>query len=286
MANYELHEFDPVKIITGEISPASVESIKYYPYNKTAKGTTVIDQNQDLSNSRTLFSLQTTKSSQKKFNQVISIDFEDFVEPTNNAEAYLSAKIQTLETTKSKLLANNNQKDSRIDELQEEINNLKDIIASGTFMQEPEPNNVPDTLFANTMLYADRTGQPGAPGYPTIQDRLLSKNRKAVARIQQDGNFIITVGAFDENGTPLPDVPADIKTAFGWNNSNNSVSGVHLYAPGNDQGQLEVVRISPWVVAWGSGRQKLTNAARLVLDDNGILTLYDGETPKWSSFGK
>lgn len=283
-SNYHLHEFDPVKIVTGEIDPYAVESAKFEPYTRNAKGTSVIDKNADLTYGRTLISLQTSKSTQTKFNQVVSIEFEEFVEPTNNATAFLKAKLETLEKSKSLLTAQADRKDSKIAQLEDEIEGLKTAISEGTYNIAPEPNNVPDTLFANKLLYADRTGKQGAPFAPKIQDRLLSINRTAIARIQQDGNFIIETGQFDSDGQPIEGTTPEIKTAFGWNQKNNSVSAVHLYAPNTDNGQLEIVRLSPWEVAWGSGRQKLGNDARLVLDDSGVLTLYAGENPRWSSY--
>ena len=283
-SNYHLHEFDPVKIVTGEIDPYAVDSAKFEPYTRNAKGTSVVDKNADLTYGRTLISLQTSKSTQTKFNQVVSIEFEEFVEPTNNATAFLKAKLETLEKSKSLLTAQADRKDSKIAQLEDEIEGLKTAIAEGTYNIAPEPNNVPDTLFANKFLYADRSGKRGAPNAPKIQDRLLSINRTAIARIQQDGNFIIETGQFDSDGQAIEGTTPEIKTAFGWNQKNNSVSAVFLYAPNNDNGQLEIVRLSPWEVAWGSGRQKLGNDARLVLDDSGVLTLYAGENPRWSSY--
>ena len=47
-SNYHLHEFDPVKIVTGEIDPYAVDSAKFEPYTRNAKGTSVVDKNADL----------------------------------------------------------------------------------------------------------------------------------------------------------------------------------------------------------------------------------------------
>jgi len=281
-ANYDLHEFDPTKIITKEIDPEKVESAKFLPYDKNSKGSTIIDRNKEIVGNRTLISLQTTKSSQAKFNQIISIDFEEFTEPINDSTLFLQAKIQALETAKSKLLASNANKTTQILEMEREIESFKEIISSSD-LTPMLLNNVPDTLFADKTLYADRTGEEGAPFYPVIQNKLMSKNRKSIGIIQNDGNFVIKTGEFDEDGYAIGDSDPVNKAAFGWNQLNNSVPALHLFSGAN--GQLEVVRINPWQVAWGSGRQSLSKAARVVLDDNGILTLYDGEIPKWSSFG-
>ena len=45
MANYELHEFDPVKVFTGEINPLEVNSFMYEAYDTNTLGQIVIDKN-------------------------------------------------------------------------------------------------------------------------------------------------------------------------------------------------------------------------------------------------
>ena len=78
MSIYELHEFDPDKIITGEINPDKIEPFKYSAFMRDSKGMSIIDKNTDLSNYRSLVNLNTTKTSQTKFNQVIDIEFAEF----------------------------------------------------------------------------------------------------------------------------------------------------------------------------------------------------------------
>jgi hypothetical protein len=168
-------------------------------------------------------------------------------------------------------------------QLQEQIKNLEELLVSAGDAQST--NNIPDTLSQGGFLYSDRTGFPGAVAYPSIQNKLLSKNRKAIAVIQEDGNFAVFTGDYDTNGNLLE------------GSTSTNVWGVgHHHGPGAafawiyadpTQGQLEVGRLQPqWTVNWGSGRQKVSNAARLVLDDNGILMLYDGPAVIWTSFGK
>jgi hypothetical protein len=84
MRNYELYEFDNDKVFTKEINiydVKQIEGVLIKPYETNSKGTTIIDKNKDLTNSRNLISLVTTKMSTIRFNQVIDINFEDFVDP-------------------------------------------------------------------------------------------------------------------------------------------------------------------------------------------------------------
>ena len=43
MSIYELHEFDPDKIITGEINPDKIEPFKYSAFMRDSKGMSIID---------------------------------------------------------------------------------------------------------------------------------------------------------------------------------------------------------------------------------------------------
>lgn len=56
-------------------------------------------------------------------------------------------------------------------------------------------------------LYSDRTGRQGVYGgkqeYSVIQNKIISPGKKAIAIIQQDGNFVIRTGNFDVNGNPI-----------------------------------------------------------------------------------
>jgi len=50
-------------------------------------------------------------------------------------------------------------------------------------------------------------------------------------------------------------------------------------------GQIELAKTKPsWELMWGSGRTKLSKLAKVVLDDNGILNLYEGKSLVWSSY--
>jgi len=64
------------------------------------------------------------------------------------------------------------------------------------------------------------------------------------------------------------------------------VMWIYPGATDNDgQGQIELAKTKPsWDVVWGSGRTKLSKLAKVVLDDNGILNLYEGKSLVWSSY--
>ena len=64
------------------------------------------------------------------------------------------------------------------------------------------------------------------------------------------------------------------------------VMWVYPGAKENDgNGQIELAKTKPsWDVIWGSGRTKLSKLAKVVLDDNGILNLYEGKSLVWSSY--
>ena len=64
------------------------------------------------------------------------------------------------------------------------------------------------------------------------------------------------------------------------------VMWVYPGAKDNDgNGQIELAKTKPsWDVIWGSGRTKLSKLAKVVLDDNGILNLYEGKSLVWSSY--
>lgn len=297
MPVYELHEVTSMAE-ADSIDLSKTDSVKFNEYSVNEQGTFILDKNKDLTFSRRLINLNVAKVSQAKFNQIIGIDFEDFTENVNDPTRLLESKIQLLEQDRSKILATSNTDKDKILKLQKEIDNLRAQLA--LLNAANTPNKVPDTLTAKNVLYADRDGKIGSPGYPEIQNKLLSKNRMAVGIIQNDGNFVIYSGNFDEFGNEILNFKIDefgnkvfepseltVVTAFGWNELNDSVPALRIFVPEDNSptAQLEVIRTNPYANAWGSGRQKLSNAARIVLDDSGVLTLYDGQTAKWSSYG-
>ena len=93
---YELIEYNSDKIITGEINPGLINS-NIATYEKNSEGTIIIDKNKDLSNQKMLISLNTTKISNTKFNQIIDTEFQDFILKADTSLLFLESKLAALQ---------------------------------------------------------------------------------------------------------------------------------------------------------------------------------------------
>ena len=164
MISYELHEFDPAKIMTGEINPDKIVPIKFPPFEKDSKGMTIIDKNQDVSSKRILVNLNTQKTSQTKFNQVIDVEFAEFTRKDSGAPInFLQAKIDALETERQKLLSSKQtdaQKikglNDRIAQLLEQMKTMIQNPGTPTVNAEPESNKVSNILRFNKSLISGK----------------------------------------------------------------------------------------------------------------------------------
>jgi hypothetical protein len=288
---YDLHEFDPDKLITGVINPDKVDSILYPTYSFNSNGVVVLDKNKEtLSNQRTIINLTSVKTTSKKFNEVVDTEIQEFTEVLNSDTTFLANQVAALDSSIQRSRAENSNLQKTITNLNQEIESLR---KQAQLAANPVPNFVGDTLSAGKFLYPDRRGNPGDTGYPLIQNMLLSKNKTARAVIYPGGDFVVSVGKFNERGVPLE--PETKIFSKGWDNSgvnnnlnlSNSISFVWIYSNLQGGGQLEVGRSGNgrWIVNYGSGRQTVSPAARLQLDDSGILNLYDGLKLIWSSYG-
>ena len=269
MAIYTLHEYAFINT-----DPKKVASATDKPYETNSKGTTIIDVNKDLTYSRSLISLHTTKSTQDKFNQIIDIEFQDFIKPVSNSPAIF------LENQISALQSNNTTLAGARDKLIKDNEGLKRINDRLKDELEREPrkliNAVSDTMFVGGILYSDR---PGA-------DRLLSEDRTHIAVIQQDGNFVIYKSSYDEFGESISDAPFTVVLAVG---SNEYDVAYPAFIKLDEFNGLQTTRTS------GFGRLNkapatlpanlIKSTGKVVLDNNGILNLYsDSTTILWSSF--
>jgi len=274
MPIYELHEVTAIGD-SANIDLNNPKSSTFTEYSKNDQGTFILDRNADLSLTRRILNLNVIKTSQEKFNQVVNIEFEEFATTVNDPTKFLENKLQALEEARAKLLAESSSDKDLIRRLQEEIDKLK------------ATNKVSDTLTSRQVLYADRDGKIGSPGYPKIQNKLLSKNRKAIGIIQPDGNFVIYLGNFDEFGNEIqnPNEPSQLTPAiaFGYNNG-TATAGMKLEII-NGRGNLIVFRLGDktYWEAFPKSSIDLSYAAKVVLDDDGILTLYNGAIREWST---
>jgi hypothetical protein len=77
MSVYKIQEFNPSKVITGEINPDTVVPVKYYEYPSGSNGVITVDENLDLTVTRRLLSLSTIKTSWSKFQQIVDVTFKE-----------------------------------------------------------------------------------------------------------------------------------------------------------------------------------------------------------------
>ena len=222
MTNYELHEFDPVKVFTGEINPLEVNSFKYEAYNTNTLGQIVIDKNNPIDAKRKFISLATKKTSYAKFNQIIDVEFDEFV-IKNVADSldFLLAKINSLESERETLRANRDIDREQIDLLNKQIeelrarlnainnpsagvNKISNILKYGQQLVASSEMQITGSLSTTQGITGSLSTSPSS-SFTIPLDRLLSKNRKYIAQIQGDRNFVVKKGEFDERGYPLED---------------------------------------------------------------------------------
>lgn len=198
MASYDLHEFDKDKVFTGEVDPTKIVPIKYQPYEKNSLGQTIIDSNKNINGLRYNIALNTKKVSQQKFDQVIDIEFEEFLPRIiDNTVSNLKDQVAELEAIKAELEVTNENDKSKINNLNEQIRILEEQLAASAVVVTPDGEitnaTISDTLMAGAQLISG-----------TSKDRLLSKNKKAVAIMQTSGIFEIYTGDFDGSGNLKP----------------------------------------------------------------------------------
>jgi len=295
-----LIKFDRRRLLYGDIKPEKVVPIKYQPYDKNAKGTTVVDLNKPTVDSqRKLLSLYTSKTSQLKFNQVVDIEFQDFpIQETDNSILLLQTRLNALLSEKRSLLTNRDTDQAKIEELNRIIEELRRQLQSAIedFTKfkventvETLINEIPDSLSLGAYLGSDRLGRPGDPGFPKIENQLLSKNRKAKLVIQSDGNCVITKGNYDVKGNVIG--TDDVVDAFGWDSGASAPNFVFFYrawSPTSTKAAaLSIGGVNPvWRDNWRSPIfDNVSSKAKVVLEDSATLSIYDGDRILWSSFG-
>jgi len=206
MTNYEIHEFDPVKIFTGEINPLEVNSFKYEAYNTSISGQLVIDKNNTTDTKRKFISLVTKKTSYAKFNQVVDVEFDEFVIKNTGAPIdFLLAKINALESERETLKSNRDVDREQINALNRQIEVLRAQLEALNTPAAVIINKIPNVLKYGQKLISSTVDSNGLPA-----DRLLSKNRKWILTIQGDRNIVLSKGEFDEIGNPLEDTVVEV----------------------------------------------------------------------------
>ena len=197
---YELIEYNPDKLKAGEINPELINS-DITTYERSMAGTVIIDKNLDnLKNQKMLISLNTTKISNARFNQIIDTEFQDFPPSADASLMFLEGKLALLESKIIKGSTENSALKAQIADLKSQIDKLKEI---NKLISEPVINEIPDSMPYGIELNADESG---------FGSMLLSKNRKALAKLsvssvydntgtQIAGGFRITLGNYNAVGT-------------------------------------------------------------------------------------
>ena len=187
---YELTEYNSDKIITGEINPGLINS-NIATYEKNSEGTIIIDKNKDLSNQKMLISLNTTKISNTKFNQIIDTEFQDFILKADTSLLFLESKLAALQALDQQNRTSKKVNTDKIKQLQEQIVLLENQIIE----MRKLGNNLPDSIsYGTTLQYVKNSNVTG------LGSMLLSKGRKAKARFDANGSFKVTLGNYDKNG--------------------------------------------------------------------------------------
>jgi prefoldin subunit 5 len=306
MTNYELHEFDPVKVFTGEINPLEVNSFKYEAYNTNTLGQIVIDKNNLTDAKRKFISLATKKTSYAKFNQIIDVEFDEFV-IKNVADSldFLLAKINSLESERETLRVNRDIDREQIDSLNKQIeelrtrlnainnaaavvNKISNILKYGQQLVAGSEKQITGSLSTGSLsttqgITGSLSTSPSSSFTPiTIPgDRLLSKNRKYIAQVQGDRNFVVKKGEFDERGYPLEDSVVEI-----FNGTIQADRGVSLWSNVSGYYILKFVGSILEIGLEDGGDDYLGNAeviayvaegfspnAKLILEDSGRLVV-------------
>ena len=291
MSIYELHEFDPDKIITGEINPDKIEPFKYSAFMRDSKGMSIIDKNTDLSNYRSLVNLNTTKTSQTKFNQVIDIEFAELTRKDTGAPInFLQAKIDALDTERQKLLAAKQTDTQKIKALNDRIAQLLEQMK--TMIQQPaataaaaatpgiESNKVSNVLRFNKNLTSGKTENQ------IPLDRLLSKNKKYIAIMQTDKNFVVYKGEFDIFGQAVKDSPYESDWASNTYGPTTTPWNLSLYEYGLAINRAKDPDNSTfsWVAQKGTtGKPEISDTGTLILTDEGKLVLTNYGMKVWSN---
>jgi hypothetical protein len=280
------HLLDRDKIFTKELDPKKTKSDSSIEYEQNSKGSFIVDQNTNLENKRRLISLYTDKTTQKNFTQVVDIEFEEFVDAVVEVPVDNSTNIEDLSAENLTLQRKIDLLNTQVSQLEENIKNypvvVTNIIAPAV---EDTEQQVSDTMVVGSTLYSDRTGAPVAPG-GSIQNMLLSKNRKSRLVIQGDGNLIIVTGEFDKQGNSLG--PDEVVLAFGYDAGETAPSFFTVAWEGNQKinSYIAVGGLFPgYQHRWRTPGFKTSQQTKLVLDDYGNINLFDKDKIVWSSYG-
>ena len=102
---YSIQELSPDKIQKGEIDPLKIDPNVYEVFSRNSGDQVLLDLNQDNQRKRYTINLQVSKFEDSKFNEIVDIEFEEFL-PTRSVDdiiAELQQEIERLKIEKTKL---------------------------------------------------------------------------------------------------------------------------------------------------------------------------------------
>jgi len=277
MANFL--PLDRDKVFSRLLDPKKVKSITFTDYEKNPDGTYLINKNRkDIAAFKRVVSLTENRTNQGRFNEVIDIEFKEFVnEVGNNALQFLDAKLSALNSVNA---SNSVQKER----LRAQLENLAAINEALRAQLENANvnvvNKVPNFLSSGGSLFSDRPNQ----------NTLLSENRTARLVVSQAGNVVTYKGNYDENANPIGDEEVVVNFDWAWDGGATAPNALQFGKAGDyaDKVYFLIAGLLPtYQYKWVSPLIYSTNpgAARLVLDDGGHINVYDGQSPVWTTYG-
>jgi hypothetical protein len=105
VVKYSIQEVSPDKLQKGEIDLLKIDPNVYETFSRNSGGQLLIDLNQDNQRKRYTINLQVSKFEDAKFNEIIDIEFEEFL-PTrsiNDEIADLTREIERLKIENARL---------------------------------------------------------------------------------------------------------------------------------------------------------------------------------------
>jgi hypothetical protein len=192
MSIYELHEFQPDRLLSGQIDPTRVIPTKYNMYVTASNGVTLINENVNITDLRSFISLYSTKISNTRFDQVIDSSFKEFPPFVNDTTIRdLQARIAELEASASVLLATDTANKNLIDTLNNQLTTVSQIslVSTQTNTSNNPISTIPSELKIGERLLSNLASQ----------NKLQSPNGRYIFQLNFDGSLSLFENITDAN---------------------------------------------------------------------------------------
>jgi len=192
MSIYELHEFQPDRLLSGQIDPTRVIPTKYKMYVTASNGVTLINENVNITNLRSFISLYSTKISNTRFDQVIDSSFKEFPPFVNDTTIRdLQARIAELEASASVLQATDTANKNLIDTLNNQLTTVSQIslVSTQTNTSNNPISTIPSELKIGERLLSNLASQ----------NKLQSPNGRYIFQLNFDGSLSLFENITDAN---------------------------------------------------------------------------------------